>query len=276
MIYEDLPRGRAKISSYIPTQAALAYLNCCTSVGWHSCNEKYRQRYDGGVPTVLLIYTISGKGALEVDGMKYSLTQNSVILLPPNTQMKYCTEQKTAFWEFYWLNLVGERMLSIASRLWRDNRYFVRSISLSERLFENIMKETSSELERSALVGEIIDRILSEAVFNTSQKRSPVDHILSYMQDHYTEQIDLSGISKRFFISQNQIIRVVSERTGYTPHEYLTRLRLNKACELLQFTAAPIMDIGRAVGYSNNSHFSAVFRRIYGISPAEYRAHFSN
>lgn len=276
MIYENLPRGRAKISSYIPTPPALRYLDCCTIAGWHSCNEKYRQKYDKGVSNILLIYTVNGKGVLETNDSKYSLSQNSVIILPPRTQMKYYTEQKTASWEFYWLNLKGERILSTVEKLWQDNRCFVRNISLSERFFESILKEASSEIERSAFIGEIIDRILSEAIFNTSQKKSTADHILSYISDHYTEQIDLKKLSENFFISQNQIIRIVSTRTGYTPHEYLTRLRLNKACELLQFTATPIMDIGRSVGYSNNSHFSAVFRRIYGISPAEYRAHFSN
>ncbi|MBQ7383436.1 MAG: helix-turn-helix domain-containing protein [Clostridia bacterium] len=276
MIYENLPRGRAKISSYIPTLPALRYLNCCTRAGWHSCNEKYRQKYDKGASSILLIYTVSGKGVMEMNDTKYSLCQNSVILVPPRTQMKYYTEPKTGSWEFYWLNLTGERILAIVSKLWQDNHYFIRNISISVRLFENILKETYCETERSSFIGEIIDRILSEAIFNASQKKSTADHILSYISDHYTEHIDLNKISELFFISQNQTIRMISARTGYTPHEYLTRLRLNKACELLQFTDTPIMDIGRSVGYSNNSHFSAVFRRIYGMSPAEYRAHFSN
>ena len=92
MKYEDLPRGRARIVSYVPTIPALRYLNCCTMTGWHYCNELYSQTYKHGVTKLLLIYTVDGFGKLEMNGKTYTLCKNSVIFVPPNTPMRYAAD----------------------------------------------------------------------------------------------------------------------------------------------------------------------------------------
>lgn len=276
MIYEDLPRGRARIASYLPTQLAKTYLNCCTMAGWHSCNELYCQSYTDGYTDQLLIYTVDGKGKLEVKGKVYQLEKDSVVIVPHSTPMKYYTDQSVGRWEFYWLDLTGERTTLLCNNLCRDGCCYSRRISMQTKPFANLLEASISETERSELIGQILDRIVSEVIFDADRSNSVADKILKYVSENYREQINLQLMSKAFYLSQNQIIRIIRKRTGYTPHEYLTRLRLTKACELLQYTQMPIEDVGRAVGYDNNSHFSAVFRNLYGISPTEFREHFSN
>lgn len=275
MKYEDLPRGRARIVSLVPTLPALRYLNCCTMTGWHRCNALYSQSYENGVNKLLLIYTVDGAGQMEMNKKSYTLCKNSVILVPPHTPMRYATDAQCGEWEFYWLDLVGERVLSLAAQMCRDGYGFLRNIASLEGLFGELLKENSSEVERSALIGKIFDTMISGAVFHTGQGEAAVDRILRYMAEHYTERLDLREMSERFYLSQNQMIRVVRARTGYTPHEYLIRLRLAKACELLQCTDHAVGAVGDAVGYDNSSHFCAAFRRLYGITPAEYRARFA-
>lgn len=275
MLYENQPYGQARIQSYVPTIPALRYLNCCTMVGWHSCNELYCQNYPTGVNDLLMIYTISGNGIMETAGKKFSLCQDSLMLVPPHTPMKYATNPQAGCWEFYWLDLTGERALSIAAKLWQDQLCFIRKIPFLGNLFDRFLKGSCSETECSAMIGEILEKIISEAVFDANNQRSPADRILSYLSEHYSEPLSLRQISMRFYLSQNQIIRIVRAKTGYTPHEYLVRFRLAKACELLQYTPMPISEICHTVGYHNNSHFSAAFRHLYGISPAEYRSYFA-
>lgn len=275
MIYEDLPRGRARIASYVPTLPALRHLNCCTMAGWHRCNGQYRQAYKAGVSELFLIYTVDGAGKMETDGGEYTLCRDSVMLVLPHTPMRYYTDPQLGTWEFYWLDLVGERALSAAQKLWQEGHCFLRGVRSLGGAFAELLRAERSEPERSALIGQILDGIVTEAVFETGQGGSAVDRILRYVAEHYKERIDLRRMSERFYLSQNQIIRIVRARTGYTPHEYLIRFRLAKACELLQGTELPVGEIGRAVGYGNGSHFCAAFRRLFGITPAEYRAHFS-
>lgn len=73
----------------------------------------------------------------------------------------------------------------------------------------------------------------------------------AYLEKHYMEQIDLKTLSKMFYISQNQLIRVFQEQFGYTPYEYLKRYRLLKACELLEQTCRPIGEIAHLIRFPN-------------------------
>ena len=61
------------------------------------------------------------------------------------------------------------------------------------------------------------------------------------------------------------------QRTGFSPLEYLTRLRLNHASQLMAETALSIAEIARAVGYEDPLYFSRLFRRKMGVSPTEFR-----
>ena len=276
MLYEDLPRGQAKIASYLPTLPAIQYLNCCSMVGWHQCNTLYHQRYPSGFSNLLMIYTVRGSGRMETDGQTYTLIPNSIVLVPPHTPMEYGTDPQEGTWEFYWVNLFGDRALTTAAKLKQDGHSLIAGLPPIQNLFKSLLEESALEMRRSVLVGQIFDEIIAKAIFNVNPKKLIVDQILQYISEHYQEHIDLDGICEQFYFSKNQIIRLIRARTGYTPHEYLTRFRRTKACELLRGSQLTIREIGQRVGDLNNSHFSAAFRKFFGTSPAEYREQFSN
>ena len=58
---------------------------------------------------------------------------------------------------------------------------------------------------------------------------------------------------------------------GKSPQEFLISYRMTKAAELLKLTELSIGDIGNAVGYPNQLHFSRAFRSVYGIPPRQWR-----
>ncbi len=274
MVYENLSYGIAGFKHFLPSVQSLRYLNCCTMVGWHRCNELYFQKYDNGINTLFLIHTVKGGGKLIMNEKTYTLQPDSVILVLPHTTMEYFTDSQIGSWEFYWLDLTGERLLSVATKLFEDGHCFLNGIIPLNGIYNNLLKEPLSETERSVLLEKIFEKIVFGAAFRENKKNTLADKITEYISEHYKEDISLNTISQQFYFSQNQIIRMVLARTGYTPHEYLTRIRLTKASEMLQFTEKPIKEIGREVGYNNNSHFSAAFHRVYGISPTRYRLYF--
>ena len=59
---------------------------------------------------------------------------------------------------------------------------------------------------------------------------------------------------------------------GCPPQEFLIRLRLSKAADLMKGTSGSIGDIAAQCGYPNQLHFSRAFRKRYGLSPREWRA----
>ena len=58
---------------------------------------------------------------------------------------------------------------------------------------------------------------------------------------------------------------------GKSPQEFLIAYRMTKATELLKLTQLSVSDIGNAVGYPNQLHFSRAFKNVYGISPRQWR-----
>ena len=66
--------------------------------------------------------------------------------------------------------------------------------------------------------------------------------------------------------------KIFRDAVGKSPQEFLISYRMTKAAELLKLTELTIKDIGNAVGYPSQLHFSRAFKKTYGISPREWRS----
>lgn len=123
------------------------------------------------------------------------------------------------------------------------------------------------------------DKIESEAAFfrllihlkNTSTKLSNAEIIRRHILQHYSEPIDLDSIGKIVFLSKNQVINTFRNEYGVTPYQFLLQFRLQKACELLLATNAPLNEVCFSTGFDEYSTFYRAFKSKYNISPAEYR-----
>ena len=95
--------------------------------------------------------------------------------------------------------------------------------------------------------------------------------ILNYIAGHYTENITLDILGKRFGYSTEYTGRAFKRETGMNITEYLTFFRIEKACLALAETKRSISEIAASCGFFDNSHFCRNFKRIIGIPPSEYR-----
>ena len=68
-------------------------------------------------------------------------------------------------------------------------------------------------------------------------------------------------------INRSYLGKIFHDSIGKTPQEFLIHYRMSKATELLKMMKLSIADIGNAVGYPNQLHFSRAFKNIYGVSP---------
>jgi AraC-like DNA-binding protein len=87
----------------------------------------------------------------------------------------------------------------------------------------------------------------------------------------FSEGIGLDELAREVGASPYHLSRVFKERTGSTVHAYLDQLRLRAGLEALVETT-DIATVGLSVGYSSHSHFTAAFRRAFGVTPSAYRA----
>lgn len=91
-----------------------------------------------------------------------------------------------------------------------------------------------------------------------------------YIQGHYTENITLNQIAAAGAVCRNRCCVLFRENLGCSPIEYVTRYRLDKACEMLR-TGSSVTEAALSSGFHGASYFAEVFRRVYGKTPKQYR-----
>ena len=92
-----------------------------------------------------------------------------------------------------------------------------------------------------------------------------------FIDTHYADKIDLGNIADEAYFSKVHFIRRFKNIYRKTPHQYLMFVRIEKAMELLK-TGIPVSEVCYAVGFESLSSFSALFKRIVGITPSIYLA----
>lgn len=105
-----------------------------------------------------------------------------------------------------------------------------------------------------------------------ARNKLDVEQIKRYAADHCTEGITLEQTASRFYVSMEYLSKIFKATCGEGFTEYVTRLRMEKAMELITGSDLPLKDIGSAVGYYDQAHFYKTFKRVFGNTPGQYRA----
>ncbi|WP_181916881.1 helix-turn-helix domain-containing protein [Paraburkholderia sp. BL27I4N3] len=98
-----------------------------------------------------------------------------------------------------------------------------------------------------------------------------VRRVTDYIRANLDGDLAISELAAQAGLSSFHFARVFRRETGETPHQYVSRLRLEEAARLLRATGQTVLQIAIAVGFENASHFSVQFKRGYGVTPLAYR-----
>ena len=102
-------------------------------------------------------------------------------------------------------------------------------------------------------------------------KKQSLQHIKTYLEEHYKDRITLDQLSDEFYINKYYLTRVFKEQFGTTVLSYLNHIRITHAKQFLRFSELTVEEIGRQVGIDEPGYFNRVFKKVEGISPGEYR-----
>lgn len=91
------------------------------------------------------------------------------------------------------------------------------------------------------------------------------------VREHLDENISLTRAAEHIFLSPNYFSRIFKEQVGENYSEYVIRVKMEKAAELLLDSHRKIYEISEQVGYHNIKYFYKLFKRIYACTPVEYR-----
>lgn len=170
----------------------------------------------------------------------------------------------------------------LADRFIRDDRQVMRSgkpIESRVELVQNFDNSISWHIttkvpirnSRGLVIGLAgITRDLNRATITVGRYKE-MSEVMRYLESHYPETIEMPTLATIAHLSLSQFERRFKALFQTTPHNYLIRLRLNKASQMLTSSTTKITEIASQCGFYDHSHFIRQFTRSYGISPAAYR-----
>ncbi|RAU94196.1 response regulator transcription factor [Paenibacillus sp. YN15] len=99
--------------------------------------------------------------------------------------------------------------------------------------------------------------------------KAAVDFMMSYIHEHYAEDLTLDDLAGQLFISKNYLNQLFKKVTGETFMNYVIRVRLEKAKALLLEGNLLIYEVAERVGYQNVPYFSTLFKKYCGMNPSD-------
>ncbi|MFD0695191.1 response regulator [Paenibacillus sp. GCM10027628] len=102
-------------------------------------------------------------------------------------------------------------------------------------------------------------------------KRPEVLDACQYVSLHLTKKISLDEVAEQLFLNPSYFSRLFKKETGETFIEYVSRMKVERAKELLDQTNMSVAKICESLGYDNHSYFIKMFKTVAGVTPLEYR-----
>ena len=189
-------------------------------------------------------------------------------------------------WEYTWVEFDGLRAKEIVSTagLSPDHPVYhagskdLRNEMMNEMLYIARHPGSSSE-SPFHMIGHLylfLDYFMRSAAtvrMNQSGKIRDfyIKEALSYIEQNFQNNITIEDIAAFCGLNRSYFGKIFHDTIGKSPQEFLISYRMTKAAELLKLTSLSIADIGNAVGYPNQLHFSRAFKNVYGTSPRSWR-----
>ena len=126
-------------------------------------------------------------------------------------------------------------------------------------------------LRSSASFCFLVSRKQQESEKTTTSIPEEIEAAVAYFNENYNTKVSVDDYAESLHISTNWFIRNFKQYMKISPAQYILSLRMVNAQSLLESTEYNIGEIAEIVGYDNPLYFSRVFKKEYGVSPAQYR-----
>ena len=159
----------------------------------------------------------------------------------------------------------------------RENLGFMQADnSARELLFRLISRaedvSVSGEIIRNAMLAELLVELHRNYRRNKNDN-DPLGAVSEYISANWDKELTLPGLAELSGFSQFHFIRVFRGKHGYSPMQFIQKLRIEKAKELLgdESESMKIHEVARASGFKDPLYFSKAFRQWTGMSPEKFR-----
>lgn len=244
------------------------------NVGSQKCTPSYH--WGPGVRDhFLLHYVISGCGIYTVEGRAYPVSAGQAFLARPGELISYEAD-KDEPWEYYWIGFAGSEAKILLERSGFERGAPVISIDFGKEFCENITNiydaRGHSPDSRARMLGYTY--LLLARLCESDRAKDDSDAVgiaEEFFRNNFSRQITITDAAEYSGVSRSWLYRGFMEKYACSPNEFLQRLRMDYAANLLLETELSIGEAAYSAGYIDPLYFTKVFAKRMGCSPSEYR-----
>ncbi len=237
------------------------------------------------LPYYALCFLVAGKGALEVEGRRYTLDEGDIVFLCRGCRPHWRPD-KTAPWRCAWVCFGGEHAEAYLGYAGFSQSEPVRHSNAAPETYCALIEAgmrlagatPAEQLARTSFLYGLLSTMVAAqhmergagATGYDYSREVYVDTAKEYIAYHYAN-IKITDLAKYLGVNRSYLTVVFKKETGLSPQEYLVRYRLEKAAELLQNGSLSLRQVACKVGYADPFTFSKVFKSHYGQPPSVWR-----
>jgi len=242
--------------------------------------DSHIRRYSGR-SDYQLIYVCEGQCVVTLEDRVRIAYPGDCILYRPGEKQDYLFPQKTNP-RTYWIHFNGEGCQKLFEMLVLQDVCIVKAdrnreiVHLMSRVCQYYNLQIShSDLICSGLMQSILALLSNEVHkvdhLSEGKGKDKISELISYIKTVPNLDITLGVCAAFCNMSKVHFARVFKQITGIPPVQFMLRIRIDRAKELLDFTDMPIAEIAEASGFQDQNYFARTFRKSIGMSPTQYR-----
>lgn len=270
------------LTSYCDTHPVVKHLYV-TDIGYYPNALYHHRQRNQGINQHILIYCVRGNGWTQINDKKYSISAGDFVILPANIPHEYGADETTP-WTIYWMHFKGTGSNDFIEMMLNRMGSHAVAISFQENRLD-LFEEIYTSLERGYSMDNIsyasvsLQYFLGSCCFDNNynyqvkhEKQDVISLCINYLQKHLDKTLSLPEIAGAVNLSVSHFAAIFKKSTGFSIIEYFNHLKIQKACQFLQFTDLRINEIADRLGIEDPYYFSRMFTKIIGMSPNKYRS----
>ena len=253
-----------------------------TDIGYFPKASGHFMKRAEGVDQAVLIYCVKGQGWCEIKGTRHEVHDGDLLVVPPGSPHVYGADEQRP-WTIFWVHVKGESVPLLLSELGITPESPVLYLGEDPELmglFEELLEVVEHGYAASRLLyaSQILGHLMGLMIWNRARNwrghldvAQKVAQSIVFMKQHLSQPGTAASFAALANLSESHYRSLFKQQTGYAPMDYFIRLRMHKACQLLDTTSLNVKEIASAVGYDDPLYFSRVFKAVIEMTPSQYR-----
>ena len=233
-----------------------------------------KHHYGPEIRSHYLIVLVDQGNATVFSPQKTKLRSHDLFVMFPGERVHYTA---LTDWSIRWIGIYGDSVEALLSKcgITRKNpictvsRYTELSELLSNLLTLSENPHEAAQFKCHSILYDFFSLLLQNADINATA--SPIQTAKHIIKFNYNTDLTLTKLASTLNLNPTYFSRLFKEKTGMSPKQYILKIRIERAKELLSETTYSVKEISNSIGFSDQLYFSRLFKKHEHYSPLEYR-----